>query len=579
MKFTLEDLKANGEAPYWLTAEALQTLQGGYLLEGETPKDMYWRVANSAAKYLKKPEMAQKFFDCIWKNWLCLATPVATNAGTERGHVISCFGVNVDDSVLGIMDKLKEVGMLIKHGGGVGIYVGNLRDRGELIAKGNGVTDGIVPFVRMFYSILEGVAQGGVRRGAGAIYDRINRKQEIEELMTIRKKTGGDIDRKCLGSSFHHAFCIEDEFMEGCKTNVDNRRIWQLLMKTRHEEGEPYITWTGNANRNRPDVYKQLGLEVTHSQLCNEIYLYSDPEHTYVCCLSSMNLARYDEWKDTDAVETATWFLDGIMEEFIQRAKDMPGFECAVRSAVKGRPLGLGVLGYHTLLQSKMIPFESFAATQINNEVFTHLNEKSLKASKDLAAEYGEPEWCKGTGLRNTHRTAIAPTFSNSIISGGVSQGIEPIAGNCFANKGAKGWAIRKNHQLEVLLDSMGKNTMDVWEQIIDRKGSVAGLNFLSSDQKAVFATFREINQFDIIKQAAQRQRNICQGQSVNLAFAAVENVTNEKDKAKLGKYIHDTHRLAYELGLNGVYYLKSSAVMSGDKVFRDESECKSCEG
>lgn len=574
----LEDLKINEEAPNWLSAEAFAVLSKGYMLENETPKGMYWRVANSSAKYLKKPELAKKFFELMWNNWLCPATPVLSNAGTTRGHVISCFGVNVDDSILSILDKAKEIGLLIKHGGGVGVYVGNLRDKGSVISKGNGTTDGIIPFLKIYESIFQGIAQGGVRRGAAAVYDRI-RSVESHDLITIRKKTGSDLSRKCLSTGFHHAFNLDDEFMEECKTgNVLSRQTWQLLMRTRHEEGEPYLSWTGNMNRNRPDCYKKLGLEVQHSQLCSEIFLYSDLDHTYVCCLSSMNVARFDEWKDTDAVELAIWFLDGIMEEFIQRAKETPGFENAVRSAIKGRPLGLGQLGWHTLLQSKMIPFESFDAMKLNAEVARTIQEKSLAGSQQLALEYGEPEWCKGFGIRNTHRTAIAPTFSNAIVSGGLSQGIEPIAGNCYAQKTAKGMFIRKNKQLEDLLTSKGRNTMGVWEQINDRKGSVAGLSFLSVDEKAVFATAREINQFTIIQQAAQRQVFICQGQSVNTFFAAVENVTDENDKARLGKYIHDVHRMAYDLGLNSVYYLKSAAVMSGDKVFREDGECSNCE-
>lgn len=579
MKFTLEDLKTNGEAPHWLDSPAYKTLCEGYLLDGETPKGMYWRVANSSAKYLKKPELAKKFFDYMWSNWLCLATPVATNLGTDRGLPISCFGVHLGDSVLSIMDKLKEVGLLIKNGGGVGIYVGNLRDRGLPISKGNGTTDGIVPFLKMYESVLSGISQGGVRRGSGAIYDHIKRS-ETQELIKIRTNTGGDIASKCISPAFNHAFCIDDEDWDDFKFNRnDKRQVYHDLLQVRHQYGQPYLSYIDNINRQIPEAYKKNNLKVTHSQLCNEITLFSDPEHTYVCCLSSVNLARYDEWKDTDLIETCMWFLDGVLEEFIQKAKFIPGLECAVRSAIKERAVGLGVLGYHDLLQSRMVPFESFEATLINGEVFKMMNERSLKASQDLAKEYGEPEWCKGTGVRNSHRLAIAPTRTNSTISGGVSQGIQPYAGNCFVDKGAKGWSVKKNPYLQKLLASIGKDTPEVWQNIADREGSVAGLKFLTSDQKAVFATFREINQFTIIQQAAQRQKNICQGQSLNLAFAKPKDVTNEDDRIKLGKYIIDVHRMAYEMGLKGAYYLKSTAVLSGDKVFREEGECLSCEG
>lgn len=579
MEYTLEDLKLNGEAPHWLDEAGFSALSKGYLLEGETPKGMYWRVANSSAKYLKKPELADKFFQYMWNNWLCLATPVATNLGTDRGLPISCFGVHLGDSILSIMDKLKEVGLLIKNGGGVGIYVGQLRDRGLSISKGNGTTNGIVPFLKMFESVLSGVSQGGVRRGSGAIYDHIKRSETLE-LIKIRTNTGGDIASKCISPAFNHAFGIDDEDWDDFKLNRNGKReVYHDLLQVRHQYGQPYLSYIDNINRQVPEAYKLNNLRVTHSQLCNEITLYSDPDHTYVCCLSSLNLARYEEWKNTDLVETSIWFLDGVLEEFIDKASSIPGLECAVRSAKKERALGLGVMGYHDLLQSKGVPFESFQATLINGEVFQLIDARAEKASRDLAIEYGEPEWCKGTGLRNSHRTAIAPTRTNSIISGGVSQGIQPYAGNCFIDKSAKGWTIKKNPYLQQLLASKGKDTPEVWQDIAEREGSVAGLKFLSTDERLVYATFREISQFAIVQQAAQRQKNICQGQSLNLAFAKPDNVTDERDRAKLGKYIIDVHRLAYESGLKGLYYLKSTSVLSGDKVFRDESECLSCEG
>jgi ribonucleoside-diphosphate reductase alpha chain len=576
--YTLEDLKVNGEAPEWMTLESLTTLrEKNYLLPNETPKDMFHRVSDSSAKYLKKPELAAKFFKYMWNNWLCLASPVAANMGTERGLPVSCYGLVVPDSIAGILDKLKEVGMLTKHGGGVGIYLGNLRSGGKSIS-GGGTTDGLIPFMRMFESVLSGVSQGGVRRGAGAIYDII-RPDEIYESLHIRMNTGGDMSRKCISPSFNHAFCLDDDFMDACKTNQKYRQIWHDLLTVRSKEGQPYLMWTGNANRNRPQCYKDQGLDIKSSQLCAEIMEHSNEEETYTCCLSSLNIARWDEWKDTDLVETAIWFLDGVTEEFIQKAKNIPGFECSVRSAVKGRPLGLGWLGWHSLLQSKMIPFESFAAMQLNAEIAKTLYERSLKASQDLAAEYGEPEYCRGYGIRNTHRLAIAPTKTNAAISGGVSEGIQPIVGNAFAFKGAGGTFIRKNTHLQQLLASKGKDTLETWEQIINRKGSVAGLLFLDDTEKAVFSTFREISMFAVVKQAAQRQRWTCQGQSLNFAFPAVENVTDERDRIRLGRYIHDAHKLAYDLGLNSVYYQKSTSVLAGDKVFRDDADCLSCDG
>lgn len=916
---TLEELIESGEANFWLTSEGLDTLSRGYLLPGETPRGMYRRVANSVASYLKKPELANKFYEYIDKNWLCLATPVASNCGTTRGLPISCFAMQAPDTLEGIYQSFTESAMLTKYGGGIAKSWSNLRQRGSLIG-GNGVSDGIIPWLKVEDSTLQSTSQGGVRRGSGAQYLDIN-SNEIEEFLDIRRASG-DASRRCLSNNFHHAVVVDDSFMQRCKIgDLEARTLWEKILLTRLETGEPYILFKDTANREAPPMYAEHGLTITCSNLClsgdtlvltdkgpreisdlvgqtvniwdgkewvsnssfrmtddsaelleitlrdgsvfkctpyhkfyvnehemkasdlqegqyldysqpskpdsgkkvdgaylkgfliaegthtqdrpllwvystkyscterliksaeevkegkartnvitkvglvdtgrnrkqltglairkeellpwttdykrhfpldvytwddqsqseflaglfdgdgcvsksgesrcyqiasihknfldglrdflktkgvyscvslmrkggkcdfndgygeyntkdafrlsisnisarklsslvsfsrvynfdpdfvgykgtpvfrqiksvkklegkfpvyctnvpsthkfllgngvisgncSEIILPVDDHHTFVCCLSSLNLARWDEWKDTDLIETAIWFLDGVMEEFISKARNIYGFERSVRFAEKSRALGLGVLGWHTFLQARMIPFESFQAMQLNNEIFKTIKERATKATQDLALEYGEVEWTKGFGVRNMNLTAVAPTMSNSLISGGVSQGIEPLIANYYAQKTAKGTFIRKNRQLEALLEQKGHNTFDVWEQINTDSGSVKNLSCLTDEEKAVFATAREINQFAIVRQAAQRQKYIDQGQSVNLFFAAPNEITDEERK-KLGKYIHKVHWEAWESGLKSLYYLRASAILKGDAVYREESECLSC--
>ncbi len=566
----LDDLKTVGNAPSWMTDEGYKTLKGSYLLEGETPRDMYFRVSQAAASRLKKPELTTKFFDIMWKNWLCPASPVLSNTGTTRGLPISCFSNAIPDSVDGIMTAMHEVAMLSKNGGGVGTHWNSVRPRGSKINK-NGESSGVIPFMKILDSTVTGVSQGGVRRGAAAAYLDIEHG-DFDEFLNMRRPTG-DPNRQC--TNLHHGVCISDDFMAKVKNkDKEARRRWKEVLKSRLETGEPYLFFTDNVNRQNPDCYKSNGLDVQGSNICNEIYLHTDEKHSFVCCLSSLNLTRWDEWKDTDLVETSIWFLDGIMQEFIDRAKEIPGFENSVRFAEKSRALGLGVLGFHSLLQAKEIAFDSMEAYLLNNSIFKNIRTKSDAATKELAAVYGEPLWCQGHGRRNTHCLAVAPTVSNSIISGGHSSGIEPITANAYVLKSAKGTFIVKNKLLESLLTELGKNTDDVWKGIAtEHEGSVAHLDFLSKEQKAVFETAREINQFSIIKLAAARQKHIDQGQSLNLFFYA--NV----DK----KYFNACHEESYKSGLKGLYYLRSSSVLksdSGSKEYKRElSECSFCEG
>lgn len=565
----LQELKDQSEAPEWMTIEGFQTLSKGYLLENETPKGMWTRVSTAIAKYLKRPDLQPKFFDAMWKGWLCLATPVAANSGTERGLPISCFSVHVPDSVDGIFTTMHEVAMLSKYGGGVGSYWGDVRARGKEIT-GNGKSEGVIPWLKVLDSTTISVSQGQTRRGATAGYLDVEHG-DIEEFLRVRRPIG-DENRQC--QNIHQGVCVGDDFMKKVEAgDKKSRDIWKEIIKTRAETGEPYLFFKDNVNKQLPQAYINNNLTVKTSNICTEIFLYTDENHSFVCCLSSLNLTKWDEWKDTNLVELATYFLDGVMEEFIQKAKNMRGFERSVRFAEKSRALGLGVLGWHSLLQSKMMPFDSFESMMLNAQIFRQIKEQSQAASRKLAQEYGEPEWCIGTNMRNSHLTAIAPTASNSIISGNVSAGIEPIAANAYTKKTAKGNFVQQNPLLKNLLKEKNKDSDDVWKSILENDGSVLHLDFLNEKEKEVFLTARQINQFAIIKQAGQRQKFIDQGQSVNLFFPMNASP----------KYIHLVHMEAWKQGLKSLYYFRSESVLKGDLSSRDYErkleECKACEG
>jgi ribonucleoside-diphosphate reductase alpha chain len=561
----LEQLKTDGEAPIWLDDIGFKTLSKGYLLKDETPKQAYIRITTASANSLGIPELQSRFFDIVWNNWLCPATPVFSNMGTNRGLPISCFSNNPGDSLHSIMDKASELAVLSKHGGGVGIYLGDLRARGTNIKGTGGQSDGVTAWAKIYDSIVQSVSQGGVRRGAAAVYLPVTHG-DIEEFLSIRRPTG-DINKRCL--NLHHAVTIEDSFMESLKLgNSANRHTWETILTTRFETGEPYLFFSDNVERQKPESYRKHNLKISTSNICNEIYLHTDPDHTFVCCLSSLNLVRYDEWKNTDTVQLSVMFLDGVMQEFINKAKHIPGFESSVRFAEKSRALGLGVLGWHSLLQTKMLPFDSFDSMLLNAEIFKHIDTESLKASEYLANKLGEPEWCKGLGIRNTHRMAVAPTVSNSLISGNVSAGIEPLSANMYVQNSAKGTFIQKNNVLIDYLKSKNLDNNTTWNQINKDSGSVLNVKGLSKDEKEVFLTAREINQFALVRQAAQRQKYIDQGQSLNLFFG-----TNSDPK-----YIHQVHLEAWESGLKGLYYCRSESVLKPELASRQSDECKACE-
>lgn len=562
----LEELKEKGLAPLWMQTESLKTLQGGYLLPDETPYGMYSRVAKSAASYYKDSKYwEQKFFNAMWNNWLCISSPIAANLGSDRGLPISCNSIAVGDSIDSIFNKAHELAMLSKNGAGVGIDISNIRARGINI-KGNGKSEGIIPWAKIYDQTISSVSQGSTRRGAAALYLDMEHG-DVDEFMNMRRPVG-DANRRCL--NLNHGVCITDDWMKHMLGgNKEKRQRWQNLLLNRVETGEPYIFFTDNVNNANPDCYKSNGLSVKASNICTEIFLYLDDSHSFVCCLSSLNLTTYDQWKDTDTVEVAVRFLDAVLSEYIEKSENVPGLECSRRSAIKGRAIGIGVLGWHTLLQQRMLAFDSFEAMQLNNEIFKTMRERADKETALLANEFGEPEWCKGHGRRNTHCLAVAPTVSNSTISGGHSAGIEPIAANIYSQKSAKGTFIRKNPTLEAMLESYGKNILDTWKSINEFNGSIQHLSFLNDQEKLVFLTAREINQHAIIKQAAQRQKYIDQGQSVNLFFASNSDP----------KYIHEVHLAAWESGLKSLYYFRSEGVIRGDLASRSKEECSACEG
>jgi len=581
--------------PVWANTEVyVKTVSKGYLLAGETPKDAYWRVSTAIAKRLGKPELASKFFDYIFKGWLNLATPVFSNTGTERGLPISCFGIDVGDSIQEIGGKNLEMMLLAKHGGGVGIGVNQIRQAGSKISQ-NGTSDGVVPFCKIYDSAVLATNQGSVRRGAASVNIDIEHG-DFWEFLEIREPKG-DINRQCL--NLHQCVVISDDFMNKLEQgDKEARRRWTAVLRKRKSTGEPYIMYKGNINRQNPEAYKKNGLKVYMTNICSEITLHTDESHSFVCCLSSLNLAKYDEWKDTDLIYTATWFLDGVLEEFIQRAKYMRGFDNSVRSAEKGRALGLGVLGWHTYLQERNIPFDSLPAQFETRKIFSQIKIESERASRDTAREYGEPLWCIGTGMRNTHLRAIAPTVSNSKLSGNVSAGIEPWAANVFTEQTAKGTFIRKNPTLEKALEKIGYNTKETWDQILLDGGSVQGLDFMNSFKvklgeksnpislnkwsklpeieqplyvslKDVFLTFKELNQLEIVRQAGLRQQYIDQAVSLNLAFPTEAEP----------KFINQVHLEAYAVGIKTLYYMRTESVLRGDIAARATQDCLSCDG
>ena len=570
--------------PTWGDTEVYKkTISGGYLVNGESPKDAYERVAKTVAKRLYKPELETKFFDYIWKGWLCLASPVLSNTGTDRGLPISCFGIDVADSIMDIGQKNLEMMLLAKHGGGVGVGINMIRPAGANIT-GNGTSDGVVPFCKIYDSTILATNQGSVRRGAASVNLTIEHPDFLDWLEIREPK--GDVNRQSL--NLHQCAVVGDKFMRKLEAgDSDSRNKWSKLLQKRKATGEPYILFKGNTNKANPDAYKSNSLKVHMTNICSEITLHTDENHSFVCCLSSLNLGKYNEWKNTNLVYDATWFLDGVLEEFIQRAKGLKGFDNAVRSASKGRALGLGVLGWHSLLQKSGIAFEGLLAQFKTREIFSKLKIETERASRALAETYGEPLWCVGTGMRNTHLRAVAPTVSNSKLAGNLSPGIEPWAANVFTDQSAKGTFIRKNEELRKIFKKLDIDNKKTWDKILEDGGSVQDIKELdkwyydhlgrltevSKDNeplKNVFKTFKEINQLELVGQAGIRQDYIDQSVSLNLAFPSEAEP----------RWLNKVHFEAWKRGIKTLYYTRTESVLRGDIAARAmDPDCISCDG
>ena len=540
--------------PQWLSEESQQILGKGYLLPGETPRDMWKRCSLTAERYLGIPGIGKDIMEMFWRGFFGGATPVLSNFGTSRGLPISCYSNHLSDSIPSIYSHLKEVAALSKNGGGVGVYFGDVRPSGSPISNG-GKSTGVVPFMREYDLAASVVSQGNTRRGSFALYLPIDHL-DLPELLRAKDHSQGD-PRKFIDSNI--AVTVKDEWVESMLAgDKEKQRIFSEVIKCRLTSGSPYIIFIDNANNQAPDCFKQRNLKIHTSNLCSEIFLPTDENHTFVCVLSSVNLARYEEWKDWQGPNTGktvpelgTYFLDAVLEEFTHKAERLNSMGRAVRFAKKSRALGLGTMGLHALYQSKGLPFASPEARQLNVEVHKLINDLALKASQDMAKEYGEPEWCEGNGVRNSTRTAIAPTKTNSVICGAVSEGIEPLVANLFVAANAKGTFVRKNPYLEETLEAIGRNNEETWESILDQRGSVQHLDFLSQKDKDVFKTVREIDQFELVKQTADRQPHVCQGISLNTYV----------DPEATAEYLLRLHLSAWKAGVKSLYYMKSSSL------------------
>lgn len=546
------------ERLWWLNDESTQILNRGYLLKGETPEKAIERIANAAAKRLYKPELAEAFIEMIEKGWMSLSSPIWANMGTERGLPISCFNVHVPDNIEGITHKLGEVIMQTKIGGGTSGYFGELRERGSAVTD-NGKSSGAVSFMKLFDTTMDTISQGGVRRGAFAAYLDIDHS-DIEEFLEI-KNIGNPIQ------NLFYAVCVPDYWMQDMiDGDADKREIWAKVLQSRQQKGLPYIFFTDNVNRNKPQVYKDKGMMINASNLCSEIALPSSMDESFVCCLSSMNLELYDEWKDTAAPELAIFFLDAVISEFVEKTKDNYYLKSAHNFAKNHRALGLGVMGWHSYLQKNRIAFESLDAKMLNAKIFKDLEARTLKASQDLARIYGEPEVLKDYGLRNTTLMAIAPTTSSSAILGQTSPGVEPYSSNYFKAGLAKGNFIRKNKFLRELLEEKGIDNEDTWRSIMLAHGSVQHLEELTQDEKDVFKTFKEISQYEIILQASIRQKHIDQAQSLNI------NIPPSVPVKEVNQLIIE----AWKLGVKTLYYQRSQSISK--EMANNIVACLSCE-
>ena len=569
-KKALENFKKEEKNSFdWLNKESRHFLQAGYLSDGITAEERILEIANRAESILGIDGFAQKFFGYMSRGFYSLASPVWSNFGKERGLPISCFGSHISDDIGNILYTQSEVGMMSKLGGGTSGYFGKIRHRGAPI-KNNGEASGAVHIMRLFESMVDVVSQGSVRRGRFSPYLPIDHP-DIKEFLEIGTE-GNPIQELT-----HGVTVTSDWMQEMIDGDTEKRTTWARVLQSRGEMGYPYVFFTDNANNRAADVYQDKKLPIYASNLCTEIMLPSNDRWSFVCVLSSINLYKYDEWKDTDAVQTMVYFLDSLITEFLEKLeayRDSPDLEDrqtfmfmekAYNFAKEHRALGMGVLGWHSLLQSKRLAFDSQEAYNLNVEIFKTIKQRSYKASEELAERFGEPEILKGYGRRNATLNAVAPTTSSAFILGQVSQGIEPIWSNIYVKDIAKIKTTIKNRFLQELLQEKGMDTPEVWRDILKHDGSVQHVDFLTDEEKAVFKTYSEIDQMDIIYQAANRQEYIDQGQSLNI-IVHPDMPTKEVNK------IHVT---AWKLGIKSLYYQHS---MNAAQKFKQKKDCVNCE-
>ena len=553
----------------WLNENSKNFLSKGYLTKGVTPEQRIKVISQRAEEILNIKGFADKFYSYMEKGFYSLSSPIWANFGIKKGLPISCFGSYISDNMSSILYTLSEAGMMSKYGGGTSGFFGELRHRGAEITD-NGTSSGAVHFMKLFETMMDVVSQGSTRRGRFAPYLPIEHP-DIGEFLKIG--TEGDPIQELT-----HGVTVSDKWMQDMIAgDSEKRALWAKVIQRRVEIGYPYILFTDTVNNNTVDVYKDKNLKITHSNLCSEIALPDNEYWSFVCNLSSMNILHYDEWKDTDAVETMVYFLDAVMTDFIEKLealrdsnekeyKDAFTFmERAYNFAVANRAIGLGALGWHSYLQSKMIAFESIEAKRLNVQIFKFIKDKAYKASKELAKLYGEPELLKGYGRRNATLTAIAPTTSSAFILGQVSQSIEPIWSNCYVKDVAKAKVTIKNPYLKSILAERGKDTREVWTDIRYHDGSVQHMDFLSDQEKEVFKTFSEIDQYHVLDQAASRQQFIDQSQSLNLMI-------NPKMSAK---DINKLYLFAWENKIKSLYYQHST---NAAQQFSQDKLCSTCE-
>ena len=551
-----KQLQQDGKLPKWVTTASWQMLKEKYLTK-EYPdlQSVYSRISKHASQYTdNQPLWETKFFDLLWNGYLAASTPVLSNMGIGVGCPVSCSGGVVADSVYDFYGAQQEAAILSKNGFGTSGYLGGIRQRGSQINGIKGGASGVLPVFKDFIQMSRDISQGSQRRGAWAGYIEIDHGDYHEVINHISKYP----DDANVG------WIVSDKFIERLESgDIDAIERYQKAMKLKMITGKGYFFFVDKVNKQNPRMYKDKGFLVKASNLCTEITLFSDNDHTFSCVLSSMNCSLFDEWKDTDAVFDATVFLDCVNQDLIEIGKKTPGMEKVVRFAEKSRALGLGMLGFHTYLQDQMIPFESMDAYYKNTEIFKHLNSESLRASEWMSKAFGEPEWCIGYGLRNTHRIAIAPNLSSALICGSVSQGIEPIYKNAYVQNTSAGKVDRVNSTLLNLMKEREVYSTETVQDIIKNNGSVQHVEWLSDHEKDVFKTAFEISQFQIIKLASGRQRYIDQAQSINLFFSADESE----------EYISEVHKVAFlDPYIKSLYYIRSESGVSTNK-----DECIAC--